>query len=62
MLFGKTITMHVSAQVCERGWPGKLTLCSLLGGTLSFGTFREKKRETLTWNGEHSIIKQKNYI
>lgn len=57
-----TITMHVSAQVCERGWPGKITLCSLLGGTLSFGTFREKRKKTLTRNGEHSIIKPKNNI
>lgn len=50
----KTITRHFSVQVCERGRPGKITLCSLLGGTLSFGTFREKRRETLRWNGEHS--------
>lgn len=56
----ETITRHVSVRVCERGRPGKITLCSLLGGTLSFGTFREKRRETLRWNGEH--LKQKNYI
>lgn len=38
-------------------WPGNITLCSLLGGrTLSFGTFREKRKKTLTRNGEHSVI------
>lgn len=58
-LLKTTITMYVSAQVCERGWPGKITLCSLLGGTLSFGTFREKRKKTLTRNGEHSVINKR---
>lgn len=56
-----TITMHVQVCESERGWPGKITLCSLLGGTLSFGTFREKRKKTLTKDGEHSI-KEFSYI
>lgn len=41
---------------------GKKPCAACLGGTLSFGTFREKRKKTLTRNGEHSIKTKDLYL
>lgn len=41
---------------------GKKPCAACLGGTLSFGTFREKRKKTLTRNGDHSIKTKDLYL